>query len=146
MRVIFDTNILVLYLLGGGVSRIIIRTAFLDTLEKPFSFFYSPAMMDEYTDALYELPEDDPTVFFPENITNLLHYIELHGNLIYPTITLTTQDGNACTHEPDNRFLECAITAQADYLVTVNKRHFPTTYQNIQTVGPSEFRNILFSD
>lgn len=144
MRVVFDTNILVLYLLGG-TARAILEAAFSDVPEQPLSFFYSPAMMDEYTTVLNELPEDDPTVFYPENTATLLQSIERHGHLVRPTIILTG-DPNACSHEPDNRFLECAVTAQADYIVTVNIKHFPASYRGIETILPYQCYDILFAD
>ncbi len=40
-------------------------------------------------------------------------------------MTMVTGRLNDSPHEPDNRFYECARTAQADYLVTGNRKHFP---------------------
>jgi predicted nucleic acid-binding protein len=46
--------------------------------------------------------------------------------------------------EPDNRFLECAQKARADYLVTGNKRHFPSpTFEGTIIVTPAEFAQIV---
>ena len=45
----------------------------------------------------------------------------------------------ACPHEPDNRFLECAEAAQADYLVTGNQRHFPARWKITTIVNAGEF-------
>ncbi len=45
-------------------------------------------------------------------------------------------------HEPDNRFLECALAASADFIVTVNTApgHFDRkAYQTSRVVRPSEF-------
>jgi predicted nucleic acid-binding protein len=43
------------------------------------------------------------------------------------------------THDPaDNRFLECAEALKADYLVTGNKRHFPTEWRQTQVVNAWE--------
>jgi uncharacterized protein len=39
----------------------------------------------------------------------------------------------------DNKFLECAEAAQADYLVTGNIRHFPEVWKDTQVVTPREF-------
>ena len=44
---------------------------------------------------------------------------------------------------PDNRFLECAEAAEADYLVTGNTRHFPRSYQNTQIVSGRRLLDIL---
>jgi uncharacterized protein len=40
----------------------------------------------------------------------------------------------------DNKFLECALEARADYLVTGNRRHFTMThYDKTRIVGPGDF-------
>lgn len=40
--------------------------------------------------------------------------------------------------EPDNRFLECAEAAGADYLVTGNRRHFPARWKITKIVSARE--------
>jgi predicted nucleic acid-binding protein len=42
-------------------------------------------------------------------------------------------------HEPDNRFLECALSVRADYLVTGNKKHFPKNWEPARIVNAREF-------
>jgi predicted nucleic acid-binding protein len=42
-------------------------------------------------------------------------------------------------HEPDNRFLECAELAGAEFLVTGNKRHFPIDWKPSKIVNAREF-------
>lgn len=40
----------------------------------------------------------------------------------------------------DNKFLECALEARADYLVTGNSRHFPfRRFRDTRIVSPREF-------
>lgn len=43
-----------------------------------------------------------------------------------------------CAHEPDNRFLECAEEAEADYLVTGNTRHFPKHWTATKVANAGE--------
>ena len=48
-------------------------------------------------------------------------------------------------HEPDNRFLECALAASAEFIVTVNTAsgHFDRKqYQAVNVARPGEFLNI----
>jgi predicted nucleic acid-binding protein len=45
--------------------------------------------------------------------------------------------------EPDNRFLECAEEADADYLVTGNKRHFPKSWKSTRIVNSREFIQVV---
>jgi predicted nucleic acid-binding protein len=46
----------------------------------------------------------------------------------------------------DNKFLECADAANADYLVTGNKRHFPVSLGNTQVVNARELIEIITPD
>ena len=57
-------------------------------------------MLDEYADVLGELPE-------------LVAEITTACRICHPLTEL-----KIIRHEPDNRFLECAFAADADYLVT----------------------------
>jgi uncharacterized protein len=43
----------------------------------------------------------------------------------------------------DNKFLECAEVAGADYLVTGNKRHFPARWKHTKVVSAREFIEII---
>jgi len=70
-----------------------------------------------------------------------LHLIRKHAATIVPKRTLS-----ASPDEADNRFLECAEEAQADYLVTGNKRHFPTRWKNTKIVNAREFLELIGSN
>ena len=39
----------------------------------------------------------------------------------------------------DNKFLECADAARADYLVTGNQRHFPPYWKKTKVISSREF-------
>jgi len=45
--------------------------------------------------------------------------------------------------ESDNRFLECAEAARADYLVTGNTKHFPARYKTTAVVTGRHFLDLL---
>lgn len=48
-------------------------------------------------------------------------------------------------HEPDNRFLECALVANADHIVTGNTApgHFDRKqFQTVRVITPGEFLNL----
>lgn len=58
--------------------------------------------------------------------------------MVYPTSALD---------EPDNRFLECAEEAKANYIVTGNKKDFPfAEYMGSTIVSPAEFAAILIEE
>jgi predicted nucleic acid-binding protein len=43
----------------------------------------------------------------------------------------------------DNKFIECADVASADYLITGNRRHFPEFWKKTKIITPREFINIV---
>ena len=84
----------------------------------------SPAMLDEYDDVLDDHPD-------------LLAEISGLCCFCHPLTEL-----DIIRHEPDNRFLECALAAEVDFLVTVNtaRGHFDRkNYDNVRVVTPGEF-------
>ncbi len=139
MRVVFDTNILVLSQMGDPGTAII-RAVLEPQLPEPLAFYYSEATRREYRHVLTRLSEKNPEVFYPEEMQRFLSLIEQRGHLIHPALTL-----DACSHEPDNRFLECAVAAQAEYLVTVNIQHFPAAFRGVKTILLYQFYGLLFT-
>ena len=45
--------------------------------------------------------------------------------------------------DADNRFLECAQSTRAHYLVTGNKRHFPKTWKKTRVANARELLQII---
>jgi predicted nucleic acid-binding protein len=87
----------------------------------------SPAMLEEYRQVL----GDEPA--FLADVTS-------HLELCYPLLQLTT-----ISHEPDNRFLECALAVGADFLITVNTKrgHFDRdNYGAVRVTTPGRFLNL----
>jgi putative PIN family toxin of toxin-antitoxin system len=48
-----------------------------------------------------------------------------------------------CSDPDDDVFLQCAMAAKADYLVTGNLRHFPRTFESTRIVTPREFLDLF---
>jgi predicted nucleic acid-binding protein len=51
-----------------------------------------------------------------------------------------------CSDPDDDRFLECALAADAAYVVTGNARHFPKGYGAIVVVTPRQLLERLTAD
>jgi predicted nucleic acid-binding protein len=84
-------------------------------------------MLEEYADVLGDHPE-----FVAEIVESC--------RVCHPLTELSV-----IRHEPDNRFLECALAASADFIVTVNTApgHFDRKqYQDVAVVRPGEFLNL----
>ena len=60
------------------------------------------------------------------------------GNLVVPSRRLEVS-----SDPDDNRFLECADAARADYLVTGNLRHFPRFWKKTKIITPREFIGLV---
>lgn len=60
------------------------------------------------------------------------------------SIPVTEKTTVTASSDPeDNRVLAVAVDGQADYLVTRNLAHFPSTYGQIKIVSPADFRKLL---
>ena len=87
----------------------------------------SPAILEAYADVLGDHPE-----FVAEIVDNF--------PVCYPLTELSV-----IRHEPDNRFLECALAANAEFIVAVNTApgHFDRRqYQAVNVARPGEFLNV----
>ena len=64
-----------------------------------------------------------------DEVATALRQLEKSGSLFSPVRTLKIS-----SHEPDNRFYECADAAQAALLITGNVKHFKKDYQTTKIV------------
>jgi uncharacterized protein len=128
-RVVLDTNVVVsAHLNPAGLERAVLNWA----LEQ--GFFVSEPILKEYGDVLLRTKfKIDPGL-----ATKSLGLIRARAALVSPTRQVTV------SRDPyDNRFLECAEAADADYLVTGNKRHFPARCKNTRVVDAREFLDLI---
>ncbi len=122
MRAVLDTCILKLATLpsednAAALVFELVRSGFIE-------MWVSPAILDEYADVLGDRPD------FVTEIIEASH-------VCHPLVELSV-----IRHEPDNRFLECALASGAEYLVTVNtaRGHFDrNSYNGVRVVTPGRF-------
>ena len=113
IRAVIDTNVLVSGLLSPAGNEALIVLAIHQGLIRPC---FSEAMTQEYAEVLAR-PKFG---FEPDTIAAVLEMVRDNGELIVPrTFARDLPDPD------DAKFVDCAETAQAEYLVTGNKRHFP---------------------
>jgi putative PIN family toxin of toxin-antitoxin system len=67
-----------------------------------------------------------------------LQLIKNHAQLVRAARPL-----QAAKDPGDNKFLECADAARADYLVTGNQRHFPQFWKKTKVITSREFIGIV---
>jgi len=76
----------------------------------------------------------------PDKVTESLAIIRQNSTLIAPVITLAVSPD-----ERDYRFLECAETAGAGFLVTGNRRHYPSVWKTTRIVSTRELIEAVFN-
>ena|SRR5271157_1244020 len=131
--VVLDTNILVSANINPhGLEQFVYSLA----LQQSLWLFVSEPILLEYKTVLSR-----PKFRFPpETIAESLALIRQNSTLIVPTSTLSVSPD-----ERDNRFLECAESAGADYLVTGNRRHFPAVWKKTRIVSARELVEFAFN-
>ena len=110
MRVVLDTNVIVSALNFPGNERLVPELA----LRSRFGFCLSRFILEEVAGVLTRKFDWDG-----EHATQVLQGIENAATVIDPPRFPELIDGG----HADNRILECAVAAHADYLVTGDRRH-----------------------
>ncbi len=131
MKVVFDTNIFIsAFAIPGGKAE----EAYIYALRGKFILYSSVAILTETAQKLREKfgwPED--------TVTRLLKTVAKVARIVK-----TRPHLHVLSDEPDNRVLECAIEAKADFIVTGDNRLLSLKqYQNIKMVKLSDFLQIL---
>jgi len=128
IRVVLDTNVIV----SGLLAADSLPAAILDlALQGKVKVALSHPVLAEL-DRVLRRPRFG---FEPRKIGSFLALFKSRSKLVSPKKTL-----NICQDDSsDNRFLECAETAKAEFLITGNKSHFPLRYRNTVVVAPREF-------
>ena len=133
IRLVLDTNILVSANVNDeGLEAMVVSLG----LNKKVQLCVSEPVLTEYEQVL-SYPR---LKFVPKQITVFLERLRSASILVAPTHTVS-----ASPDEPDNRFLECAEAAGADFLVTGNKRHFPKRWKSTEVVNARELLGMIGS-
>ncbi len=131
LRLVIDTNILVSAAIKPDGLQ---RTVLLLATTKPATLYVSEAILAEYREVLTR-----PELKIRKGLRQqLLQLIRSKSHSVKPSRALLV------TKDPDdNKFLDCADTARADYLVTGNARHFPKFWKKTKVITSREFLDIV---
>ena len=131
VRIVIDTNIVVSAALKPDGLQ---RTVLLMAITKPARLYVSDAILAEYREVLSR-----SELRIRKGLRQqLLQLVRSHAHLVAPLHSLQV------SKDPDdNKFIECADAAQADYLVTGNQRHFPRFWKKTKVITSREFINIV---
>ena len=130
LRLVIDTNIVVSAALKPDGLQ---RTVLLLAITKPATLYVSAAILDEYREVLAR-----PELKIRKGPRQqLFQLIKSNSRPVKPVRSLQV------TKDPDdNRFVECADAARADYLVTGNQRHFPRSWKRTKVITSREFISV----
>lgn len=127
MRVVLDTNILISACLKpGGLEAQVVSMVRSGRIEA----CVTPEVLTEYRDVL--LREKFRAV--RERAEQLLAAFEACAVAVPPGEPVA-----AASDEDDNRFLECAASGNAAYLITGNLRHYPAAWTPTNIVNARSF-------
>ena len=127
LRLVVDTNVLVSAALKHGSLE---RAVYLLAIRKPARLYVTAPILEEYSETLAR-----PRLGIHKGARlHLLDLIRNRGILIAPRIRV-----QAANDPDDDKFLECADAARADYLITGNRRHFPHFWKATKIVTSREF-------
>jgi putative PIN family toxin of toxin-antitoxin system len=123
---VLDTNVLVSANLSDeGLESWVVSLA----LNQKLQLYVSEPILQEYEQVL-RYPR---LKFETKKVAQFLARLRRGSVLVKPTRTVS-----ASPDEADNRFLECAEAAGADFLVTGNQKHFPKRWKTTEVVNTRE--------
>ena len=131
LRLVIDTNIVVSAALKPvGLQRTVLVLAII----KPARLYVSNQILTEYRDVLSR-PEFQIRKGLRQQLLDL---IRKRAHLVNPVRAI-----QVAGDPKDDKFIECADAARADYLVTGNLRHFPKFWKNTKVVTSREFLSLV---
>jgi putative PIN family toxin of toxin-antitoxin system len=131
VKVVLDTNVVVsAHLSDEGYPSFVVDLC----LSSRLRWCVSTEVLAEYDEVLrrkrFRLD--------PKLIDASMRLIREQAQLVQPRQRLAV-----CPDPDDDRFLECAKEAGADFIVTGNKRHFPDRFGTTRVVSPRELVEIV---
>jgi len=132
-KVVFDTNVYVSALGFGGTPDQLLEMA--TGPGRQFILYASTDILKEIMKVL----GSEKFQFSVEVIADAISVIDDAADIINPGIRL-----KVFKHGPDNRILECAVKAKADYIVSGDKHlRALKEYKGIRSITPAKFLKLL---
>lgn len=128
IKVVLDTNILISAILFGGKPRLILELAFRGEIQ----VCVSEPILEELKGVLRR-PKFD---FSAEVVQTILTELTGLADFIYPSKKIEV----AAEDPDDNRIMECALEAQADYIITGDSHLLSLmSFKDILIITPDKF-------
>ncbi len=132
MRAVIDTGVFVSALIRrqGTTGDVLLALR-----DGRFTAIYTTDIVVEIIDVLGRTKFRTKYHIEPDDITELINLIRLRGELVVPTQTVS-----ACRDPKDDKFLEAALAAQTDCIVSGDADLLVLTpFQDIPILRPAEF-------
>jgi len=132
IKAVLDTNVLVSGIFWKGAPFEILQAWH----KQRFRLAISPPILGEYRRVVDEITKKRPI----PALSSILEVIQLHSEMVAPVSFASA----VCGDPDDDKFLETAVAADADYVVTGDvlllnvKRHL-----RIEIVKPAQFLKLL---
>jgi len=132
-KAVFDTNVYISAIGFGGIPEHLIELA--TGPGRQYELYTSPDILKEVIKVL----GSDKFQFGKEEITDAISVIDDAAKVINPGIRL-----DIIKHKPDNRILQCAVKAKADYIVSGDSHLLELKeYKDIRILKPAQFLDML---
>ena len=132
MRIVLDTNVLMAGIFWSGPPFEILE----QWKKGLIKLVVSPEIIEEYTRVGEELSQDHPGV----DVSPILDLIVTTSEICLPS----PLPQPACRDTSDDKFIACALSAKADYIVSGDKDLVTmVNYGGIRVVKPKEFLNLV---
>ncbi len=134
LKAVLDTNVVVsAHLIPDGRQALILGLAY----RARFRWYVTSEILAEYEGVLLRKR-------FGLNSRRVAESLrELSGSYLLVT---PRKKVHVCADADDDKFIECALEARADYVVTGNTRHFPARFQDIRVISPEQFMTHLAAE
>ncbi len=132
-KLVIDTNVLISSLLGKSYPhKIIFDLVFTGRVQ----LFLSPDILKEYNGVLAR--KKFASKLGPEIVTDILESLISSAIITEASLSL-----NLLKDESDNKFIDLAISIDANFLITGNTKHFPFgKFRNTQIILPGVYWNM----
>jgi len=132
-KAVFDTNVYVSAAAFGGKLEILFRLSW--GSRRQFKLYTSNEILKEIVRVLASVKFQ----FTREEIADAVASIIEAADVVEPKTKISV-----VSDEPDNRILECAVKAKANFIVSGDKHLLDLgEYKNIQILKPAQFLTLL---
>lgn len=132
-KAVFDTNVYISAAVFGGKPEILLRLC--RDRHKQIELFTSHEILKETVRIL----ASDKFQYTKEEISDAVSVIVASATVIEPKTRISI-----IADDPDNRVLECAIKAKADFIVSGDSHLLDLKqYKGIRIVKPAQFLSLL---